>query len=166
MVDKRDWPKPAAWAITQNEGLWENFDSIADRSSIIEWSLADNYRTQQLAPGDRVVFWVSGRNGGIARIGFVLSISPSRRGYWTDTFGKRHKSAFYGRFFLPPFPNRRYIHRNAFVDRAGMAECELLSPASSHTPPLRIERREWAVIERELVRFDTSNRDFRAPWPG
>ena len=34
MVDKRKW-QSAAWAITQNESLWQNFDSIADRSIMI-----------------------------------------------------------------------------------------------------------------------------------
>lgn len=64
MVDKQDWPKPAAWAITQNESLWQEFDSIADRSIIIEWSLSDNYRTHLMEPGDRTLFWITGRNGG------------------------------------------------------------------------------------------------------
>jgi hypothetical protein len=164
MVDKRDWPKPAAWAITQNENLWRHFDAVADRSTVVEWSLGDNYRTRMMDPGDRVVFWITGRNGGIARLGFVLAVAPSRRGYWKDAFGTRHKSSFFGQFFLPPFPNRRYIHRNALVDKAAMAECELFSPASQSTAPLRLERKEWAVIERELVRFDLTNRDFRAPW--
>jgi hypothetical protein len=62
VVDKHDWPKPAAWAITQNERLWAGFDAIADRSVIIEWSLADNYRTHMMEQGDRVVFWITGPN--------------------------------------------------------------------------------------------------------
>ncbi|HEY5386010.1 MAG TPA: hypothetical protein VIJ56_12315, partial [Acidimicrobiales bacterium] len=117
MVDKRGWGKPAAWAITQNESLWEQFDSIADRSIIIEWSLSDNYRTRMMESGDRVLFWITGRNGGLARVGFVLKVTPTPRGYWKDAHGKRHKSPFAGQFYLPPFPNRRYIHRKAFADK-------------------------------------------------
>jgi hypothetical protein len=166
MVDKRDWPKPAAWAITQNERKWQDFDSIADRSIIINWALGDNYRTEQIEPGDRVVFWITGHNGGIARIGFVLRVTPTPRGYWKDAFGVKHKMPFSGEFFLPPFPNRRYIHRDALSKRAGMADCELLSSAAQMTPPLRIEGKEWTVIQRELIRFDRTNYDFRAPWPG
>jgi hypothetical protein len=52
---KRDWPKPAAWAITQNERLWTKFDSVADRSVIIEWSLGDDYRTETMEAGDFAV---------------------------------------------------------------------------------------------------------------
>lgn len=52
MVDKRDWPKPAAWAITQNENLWQEFDSIADRSIIIEWSRSLSFRAFRRRSGD------------------------------------------------------------------------------------------------------------------
>ena len=55
----------------ENEKLWAEFDSIANRSVIVEWTLGDTYRTQMVEPGDRTIFWVVGR-GGMARLGFVL----------------------------------------------------------------------------------------------
>jgi hypothetical protein len=166
VVDKQDWPKPAAWAITQNESLWQEFDSIADRSIIIEWSLSDNYRTAKMDPGDRAVFWITGRNGGLARVGFVLKVTPTPRGFWKDAHGRRHKSPFSGQFYLPPFPNRRYIHRSVFVGKPAMSDCELLGTAAQSQPPLRIEPKEWTVIQRQLLRFDRTNYDFRSPWHG
>lgn len=76
--------------------------------------------------------------------------------------GTRPRSS--GQFYLPPFPNRRFIHRSAFADDPKMAGCELLGTVAQSQPPLRIERREWKLIERALVRFDRTNYDFRAPW--
>lgn len=165
MAGKEDWGKPAAWAITQNEKLWVEFDSIADRSVVVEWSLGDTYRTKMMQSGDRAVFWVVGKNGGIARIGFVLSVRATPKGYWTDAMGTRHESPYSGQFFLPPLPNRRYIHRSALSHEPRLAKCELLTTAAQSAPPLRIEPDEWKAIERLLVKFDRTNFDFRSAWP-
>jgi hypothetical protein len=162
--DKRAWPKPAAWAIAQNERKWSEFDAVADRCVIVDWSLADDYRTHMMKPGDRSLFWVTGRNGGIARIGFLLSVTATPRARWKDAQGKWHKEPYSGRFFMPPFPNRRYIHRSVFADDPKMAECELLGTAGQRSAPLRIEPSEWRVIERRLRQFDRTNVDFRAAW--
>lgn len=165
MVDKRDWPKPAAWAITHNESLWQGFDSVVDRIVVFEWSLGDNYRTHMMEPGDRTLFWITGANGGLARIGFVLKVRRTPKGYWVDRNRKRHQAPYHGLFFLPPLPNRRYVHRSAFLDKAAMANCELLGSAAQMQPPLRIERKEWRVIENLLIQFDRTNDNFRASWP-
>ena len=162
---KEGWGKPAAWAITQNEKLWTEFDAVADRSVIVEWSLGDNYRTKMMEPGDRTVFWITGRNGGIARVGFVLQVRATPKGRWKDAVGRSHVSPLSGLFFLPTFPNRRYIHRSALADDPKMAGCELLTVAAQRQAPLRIEPKEWKLIERLLLNFDRTNFDFRAPWP-
>ncbi len=164
MTDKRAWGKPAAWAITQNEHLWQEFDAIADRSVVIDWSLGDNYRTAMMSPGDRVLFWITGRNGGLARIGFVLGVRKTPRGRWKDALGRWHTEPYSGSFFLPPLPNRRYIHRSVFADDPKMSKCELLGTAAQSQPPLRVEQSEWKVIERRLVQFDRTNYDFRSAW--
>lgn len=165
MTDKRNLGKPAAWAITQNEKLWREFDAVADRSVIIEWSLGGDYRSELVEPGDRAIFWITGPNGGLARLGFVLDVWATPRGYWKDSAGKRHKSPFAGQFFLPPFPNRRYLHRSAFTGSKVMADCELLGTAAQRPAPLRVEAKEWAFIQKKLVRFDESSFEFRAAWP-
>jgi hypothetical protein len=165
MVSKEEWGKPAAWAITQNEKLWSAFDSVTDRSVIVEWSLGDTYRTRMMEPGDRALFWVVGKNGGIARVGFVLNVRKTPKGYWKDAFGTRHQSPYSGSFFLPPFPNRRYIHRAALARKSDLAKCELLTTAAQAAPPLRIEKKEWRAIERLLIQFDRTNLDFRSAWP-
>ena len=116
----------------------DRVDSVADRSVTIEWSLGDDYRTEMMEQGDRALFWVTGRDGGIARIGFVLGKRKTPRGRWRDAQGKVHPSPFSGTFYLPPLPNRRYIHRSAFVDDPAMAACELLGNASQRPAPLRI----------------------------
>lgn len=164
MASKEDWGKPAAWAITQNERLWTAYDSISDRSVIVEWSLGDTYRTRMMQPGDRAVFWVVGKNGGIARVGFVLTVRATPTGYWEDALGTRHESPYSGQFFLPPLPNRRYIHRSALTTDPGLAKCELLTTAAQSAPPLRIESNEWKAIERLLVEFDRTNFGFRSAW--
>jgi hypothetical protein len=162
---KEEWGKPAAWAITQNEKLWTEFDSVADRSVIVEWSLGEDYRTEMMESGDRAIFWITGPRGGIARVGFVLKVRATPKGRWKDANGEWHAAPFSGQFFLPPFPNRRYIHRSALANDPTMANCELLTTAAQRQPPLRIEAREWRTIERLLLRFDRTNFDFRASWP-
>ena len=151
-------------AITQNEKLWTEFDSVTDRSVVVEWSLGDNYRTEAMESGDRAIFWITGRSGGIARVGFVLTVQATPKGRWKDAHGKIHAAPFSGQFFLPPFPNRRYISRSALAGDPRMANCELTTAAQRQSP-LRIEATEWKVIERLLLRFDRSNFDFRAAWP-
>jgi hypothetical protein len=165
VAGKEDWGKPAAWAITQNERLWTEFDSVADRSVIVGWSLGDTYRTQLMEPGDRALFWVTGRDGGIARVGFVVAKQRTPRGFWKDAPGARHESPYSGTFFLPPLPNRRYIHRSALSKDPRLAKCELLTTAAQSAPPLRIEPKEWEAIERLLIEFDRTNFDFRSAWP-
>jgi hypothetical protein len=165
MPGKESWPKPAAWALTHNENLWTKFDSIADRSVVLGWSLGDTYKTRLMEPGDRTIFWIVGRNGGIARLGFVLRVEKTPRGKWKDAFGTVHTSPYSGQFFLPPFPNRRYIHRDALVAEPVLKRCELLTTAAQSQPPLRIEAAEWAVIEELLLDFDETNLHFRAGWP-
>lgn len=164
MTGKESWGRPAAWAITQNEKLWTQFDSVADRSVIVQWSLGDSYRTKMMKPGDRAIFWIAGRNGGVARIGFVLDVRSTPKGRWKDAHGDWHAAPFSGQFFLPPLPNRRYIHRSVLARDPKMGKCELLSTAAQSQPPLRIETAEWKVIERLLVRFDRTSFDFRAAW--
>ena len=166
MTDKSD-REVAAWAITQNERLYNKMDAIAERSVIVEWSLGRNYRSDKMQPGDRALFWLTGTRGGIARIGFFIDkrATKPRTGFWTDTAGKRHKAGYWGRFFLPPLPNRRYIHRSALEGDPRLANCELLTTAAQSQPPLLIEPREWKAIEQLLFRFDRANSDFRAPWP-
>jgi hypothetical protein len=146
-------PKPAAWAITQNRDLWPHFDPINDDAVVIDWSLADNYRvTDQMAPGDRTVFWVTGDDGGVARVGFLLEVVRTDGEAWIDARGHRHDSPYGGVFYLPPFPRRSYIHRSALELDPAFQDCELVTPGvRSSQPPLRIEQPEWNVIER-LVR--------------
>ncbi len=165
MVDKTKWPRPAAWAITQNEKLWTEFDSVADPSVIIGWSLGDSYRTSMMRPGDRALFWMTGPSGGIARIGFVLSTEKTPKGRWVASDGKRHKAPYSGEFFMPPLPNRRYIHRSALLADPRLQDCELLSTASQQPGPLRIEAKEWKSIEKLLRRFDQTSAEFRSSWP-
>lgn len=146
-TSKEAWPKPAAWAITQNERLWTKFDSITDRSSIIEWSLGDTYRTRLMAPGDRAVFWITGPNGGLARVGFVLRVKETPGHRWLDANEVAHDAPWSGEFFMPPFPNNRYIHRGVLQRLTGLAQCELVTTAAQGPLPLRIEHREWRLIE-------------------
>ena len=73
---------------------------------------------------------------------------------------------YLGEFFLPPFPNRRYIHRSVFEHRPNMANCEVLGTVAQSQPPLRIEPKEWTVIANQLRRFDRTNWEFRSGWTG
>jgi len=41
----------AAWAITQNEKLYNRMDAIAERSVIIELSLGSTYRSEKIEGG-------------------------------------------------------------------------------------------------------------------
>lgn len=149
-------PKPAAWGITHNPDKFAGFDPFRDDNVVIPWSLADNYRTRdQMAQGDRVVFWETGEHSGIARIGFVLSVHPCPDGFWEDEDGERHEAVWQGTFFLPPFPRGLYIARRSLLRSKRFSGCELVAAGRRQAqPPLRIEAAEWDVIERAVVRLD------------
>ena len=141
-------PKQPAWALTHNRELWTHFDPIFDPSIVVDWSLARNYRvTEQMQPGDRVIFWMTGEDGGVARIGFVISLDLTTVGSWEDANGKEHKNGYAGLFFLPPFPQGTYIARSAIEETSAFQSSELGTPGvNSSTPPLRVEQDLLDVI--------------------
>lgn len=132
----------------------------------MEWSLGDTYRTQMMESGDRTVLWVVGKNGGIARIGFVLTVRSTPKGYWQDAFGTRHKSPYSGTFFLPPLPNRRYIHRSALAAEPVTGEVRAAHHGRRRTPRRSASRRRSGRRSGDLlIKFDRTNFDYRSPWP-
>jgi|GEM_PF-3696018 len=141
-------PKPPAWALTHNRDKWTDFNPVFDPLLVIDWSLANNYRvTEQMAPGDPVVFWMTGKEGGVARIGFLISLDLERLDTWEDSFGVEHKNNLSGRFFLPPFPQATYIARAAIEQTTAFKSSELGTPGvNSSTPPLRVEQELLDVI--------------------
>lgn len=68
-----------AWLLKCNPNVWDLGRFIDDGGDEIwSWSVADNYRTELMEPGDRAVFWVSGSlTGRLARgiwaIGYLTS---------------------------------------------------------------------------------------------
>ena len=55
----------AAWLLKCNPQVWNLEAFLADGNDYIDsWSVADNYRTGLMEPGDRVLFWVSGPAAG------------------------------------------------------------------------------------------------------
>jgi hypothetical protein len=154
--------KPAAWGITHNPARFSEFDPFRDDNVMVWWSLADNYRTtEQMAPGDRVVFWQTAPIQGIVRVGFVLGVDPCPDGYWDDDSGTRQETKYQGRFYLPPFPRNLFIPRDFLLRSKAFASCELVIAGRRQAqPPLRIEPAEWKVVERAIERM---NRELGGP---
>ncbi len=87
-----------AWLLRCNPKTWDLPGFMADGNDLIDdWTVVDNYRSRIMAPGQRVVFWVSGDSRLMARgiwgIGQVTSaaydgipgaLDPDNIEYWLD----------------------------------------------------------------------------------
>ena len=87
-----DRDRLGAWILKCNPSVWDLrglLDSGADR--LTSWAVQPGYRTRLMAPGDRVLFWVSGdgRDGlsrGVWGLGHILAEPEqwveSTQGFW------------------------------------------------------------------------------------
>ena len=88
-----------AWLLKCNPALWDLPGFLASgEPSIQSWAVQRNYRAAMMAPGDRVLFWVSGdgRYGvprGIWGAGRVVAPAEdwvdAEHGYWRDEESRR-----------------------------------------------------------------------------
>lgn len=67
-----------AWVLVGNPAVWQYFDARDDEglrpgdTTLNNWSVASNYRTDLIERGDLVVLWIGGRvRAGIHEIGIV-----------------------------------------------------------------------------------------------
>jgi len=57
-----------AWLLKCNPALWDLAAFLRSGERITSWAVQQNYRAAMMAPGDRVLFWVSGHGrGGLPR---------------------------------------------------------------------------------------------------
>jgi EVE domain len=104
-----------AWVIKCDPKVWDLEASLdAGENYIDDWSVKDNYRTRRMAPGDPIVFWVSGPANtrlaaGVWGVGYVtapvnieatteaqvpdLQIAEES-GYWLD-LNAMHRARFF-----------------------------------------------------------------------
>ena len=94
MAQAIDRDNLGAWLLKANPALWDISGFIrSGESRIRSWAVQPGYRSRMMAPGDRVLFWVSGdgRSGlprGIWGDGQVVAPAEdwvdAERGYWRD----------------------------------------------------------------------------------
>jgi len=87
-----------AWLLKCNPALWDLSAFLRSGEPITSWAVQRNYRAAMMAPGDRVLFWVSGDGrGGLARgiwgSGHVIAPAEdwvdAERGFWHDDQSRR-----------------------------------------------------------------------------
>jgi predicted RNA-binding protein with PUA-like domain len=88
-----------AWLLKCNPSLWDFAAYIASGEGRIQsWAVQRNYRAELMAPGDRVLFWISGdgRSGlprGVWGDGHVVAPVENwvdaEHGYWHDDGARR-----------------------------------------------------------------------------
>jgi predicted RNA-binding protein with PUA-like domain len=87
-----------AWLLKCNPALWDLAAFLRSGEPITSWAVQRNYRAAMMAPGDRVLFWVSGdgRDGlprGIWGAGHVVAPAEdwvdAERGFWHDDQSRR-----------------------------------------------------------------------------
>ena len=148
-----------AWMLKCNPALWDlrGFISSGERG-LTSWAVQRNYRSALMAPGDRVLFWVSGDGrGGLVRgiwgAGFVVAEPEDwvdeEHGFWLADSGRRAVRCRVEvdiRFLSEPIPARDLRAR-------GLAGLEVQrQPFMSN--PSWVSTRQLAVLEELLP-----------PWP-
>jgi len=87
-----------AWLLKCNPALWDLAAFIRSGDRIRSWAVQRNYRAAMMAPGDRVLFWVSGDGrGGLPRgiwgAGHVVAPAEdwvdAEHGFWRDDQSRR-----------------------------------------------------------------------------
>ncbi|MCE5291416.1 MAG: DUF3883 domain-containing protein [Nocardiaceae bacterium] len=83
-----------AWVLKCNPMIWNIGEFVAEGNDVIEsWSVADNYRTDMLEHGQRVLLWVAGGSKKIQRgfwgSGWIVgpatpAVEGDDDGYWLD----------------------------------------------------------------------------------
>ncbi|GAB3887130.1 EVE domain-containing protein [Terrabacter terrigena] len=82
-----DRARLGAWLLKCNPALWD-LQALLDsgRQRLTSWAVHPSYRTRLVAPGDRVVFWVSGDGrDGLTRGVWGLGHTVSEVEPWVET---------------------------------------------------------------------------------
>ncbi len=87
-----------AWLLKCNPSLWDLAAFVRSGEPIRSWAVQRNYRAAMMAPGDQVLFWVSGDGrGGLPRgiwgAGHVVAPAEdwvdAEHGFWRDDRSRR-----------------------------------------------------------------------------
>ncbi len=79
--------RPRTWIFQANPSRYRILESLRTESEEY-WNLRQ--RAREVAPGDRVLIWLSGDEAGVYALGTVMSApiltvdSPTGQGYWND----------------------------------------------------------------------------------
>lgn len=135
-----------AWVLTANPQVWDLQRWILDGGPPLdEWTVAHNYRSQLMAPGDRVLLWVGGNDQGCPA-GFramgavsgpcVAGVATST--YWTDRKAKA-RADYFARVELSLLPG--LVPKHAVQHHRVLRDIEVLrSPFASNPSHLTVEQ--------------------------
>ncbi|MEU4643400.1 DUF3883 domain-containing protein [Micromonospora sp. NPDC023814] len=146
-----------AWLVKCNPQVWDLAGFLADGGeTITSWSVVPNYRAGLIRQGQRILFWVTGRDGaypepglwgsGLA-LGPLYNMEPDEDpDYWLDEEHQRRTQHFAPmdvQLFLEPVPRR------ALQADPRLADMEIFRQPQMGNP-LFVTKEELAAIEEHL----------------
>nr|WTA64680.1 EVE domain-containing protein [Micromonospora sp. NBC_00855] len=143
-----------AWMVKCNPDKWDLTTFLASGEEVItSWSVMPNYRARMMADGQRVLFWVTGRDGtypepGLWGVGTVLgpvwqeNLIGDDPGYWIDE-GQRQRTRHFAPVDIRLF--ERPIPRQALKDDPRLAGMEVFRQPQMGNP-LFVNNEEFRVL--------------------
>lgn len=135
-----------AWVLKGNPQVWDLQRWIAEGGEgLDDWTVAHNYRSQMMAPGDRVLLWVSGSDAGCPAgfLAYGTVSGPCFEGsadssYWIDRKAKA-RADYFARVDLRLLP--ALVPKHAVQHHRVLRDIELLrSPFASNPSHLTLEQ--------------------------
>ncbi|WP_446215535.1 protein NO VEIN domain-containing protein [Micromonospora sp. IBHARD004] len=147
-----------AWMVKCNPAKWDLATFLDSGEEVItRWSVVPSYRTRLMAEGQRVLFWVTGRDGtypeaGLWGAGTVLGpawrqdITGEDPGFWLDE-GQRQRTQHFAPVDIHLF--ERPIPRQVLKDDPRLAGMEVFRQPQMGNP-LVVSKEELAVLDALL----------------
>jgi hypothetical protein len=135
----KDRSNLGAWVLKANPAVWDLGRYQAEgHTELDDWTVADNYRSRLMSPGDLVVLWVSGNDPhvlpGVRGVGWVIGpCRPDSAGasYWLDPAAKA-KARLFAQVQIHLY--RSSIGRHLFQADPGLRGMEVLTQPYGANP--------------------------------
>lgn len=144
---------PAHWLFTVNPERYRVFDQLEETGSLSPtWRLSQHWN--RVRPGDDVVLWLTGPDGGVIALGVVAEPpkQTSERGnaYWVEGSDAERDAWSCTVAFATAYP-RGNDSRRALAADSRFSSSEVLTPGRRRSP-LRLDDQQWTAVA-EWARF-------------
>ncbi|MEY4322295.1 MAG: hypothetical protein RL410_76 [Actinomycetota bacterium] len=144
-----------AWVLKYDPAVFD-LDALTENgeTNITLWSIADNYRADEMQIGDKVVLWQSGKSGGVIGLGEIQGPPIPQSKVKSSSKGWKNKSSFSKvklwadvEIDLLEEP----ILRERVAEECVLADAEIFRIPYASSPSL-LTRKEFRAIERLITR--------------